>query len=209
VEPAGQRAHDHEVDAFVAHRAQVRKRVELLAQLEQARLRPARRGVPARPADRAEQDRVGGLDRRPSVGRERVLVLVDRVAAEGQVHLAHRSAHERRHRLDHAAGLGHHLWPDAVAGQAGDDGDGSGFGHQTSISSLSWSASIASFAWAHARRYASAEASVMSVETAWTAKVRPSGSDTTSTSPSASAPPVTAPMVYSASVTGTSSRRVM
>ena len=59
VEAARQLAHDHQVDAVVAHRAQVGVRVELLAQLEQAGLGPARRRLPSRPANRSQEDRVG------------------------------------------------------------------------------------------------------------------------------------------------------
>ena len=136
----------------MAHRAQIGERVELLAQVEQALLGPARGGVPARPADGAEEHRVGRLHGRPHVGRERVAVAIDRLAAEGQMHLAQAHPEELRHGVDDAAGLGHHLGADTVAGEAGDDGDGAGFGHQTPISSLSWSGSIAIRAWAQARR---------------------------------------------------------
>src|SRR4029077_1074883 len=68
--------------------------------------------------------------------------------------------------------------------------EGGGVSHQTPASSCS--GSVAVLACEHARRYASAEASVTSGETAWAENVRPPDSTTTRTSPSASAPPETA-----------------
>ncbi len=132
VQAAGQLAHDHQVDVAVAHRPQVRVRVELAAELQQPLLGTPRGRLPARAADGAQQHRVGRLDGGAHVRRERVAVLVDRVAAERQVHLAHTEAEQLARRVDHAPGLGHHLGADAVARKAGDYGDRAGVGHRGS-----------------------------------------------------------------------------
>ena len=83
-----------------------------------------RRGVPARAADRAQQHRVGRLDGRPHVARERLAVRSMASPPNGRCTCRTRMPNSAEARVDHAAGLGHHFGADAVAGKAGDDGDG-------------------------------------------------------------------------------------
>ena len=121
VEAAGQLTHDDQVDVGVAHRAQVGVGVKLLAEPEQPLLGAPRGAVPTRASDGAQQDGVGRLHGGPDVGREWVSVLVDGIAAEGQMHLPHADAEQLRGGVDDAARLGHHLWADPIAREAGDD----------------------------------------------------------------------------------------
>ena len=105
-------------------RAQVRVDVELPADADQARLGPHRAAVPLRAADRAEQHRVGRAAGRERLRGQRVADRVDRRAAEELL----LDLDVERQRLEHAHGLGHHLGPDPVAGQA----DDRGYGHRAS-----------------------------------------------------------------------------
>ena len=205
VEAAGQLAHDHQVDVAVAHRPQVRERVELACGAPAAPARDAaadvsQRGPPTAPSSTASD----ALTAARTCDGNGSPCLSIASPPNGRCTWRRRDAEQLARRVDHAAGLGHHLGADAVARQGrrrwGRAGVGSSWlqSHQTPASSCS--GSVAVLACAHARRYASADASVMSVETAWLAKLRPADSTTTRTSPSASAPPETAPIVYSTSV---------
>ena len=97
------------------HRAQVGEQAHPLAQAEQALLGARRVGVgrvPFRPADRAEQDRVGGAAGVEDLVGEGGAVLVDRDPADqALVEL------ELAERLEQGAGGADDLGADPVAGQ--------------------------------------------------------------------------------------------
>ena len=103
VETADELAHDHHVDPGAARRAQVRVDPELLAQREQALLRPHRLALELRQADRGEQHGVGGSAGRERLVRERRSLGEDRVAAERVLRV------RDPERVEHADRLGRDL----------------------------------------------------------------------------------------------------
>ena len=135
INAAGELAQDHDVEAFdqfalerrgvgqsrIGHRrAQIGVEREILAQAQKPRFRPhlIRHAVPFRPADRAEQDRVGGLRLGHGLVGDRDLVRVVAAAADqpflgrepGDALVVEES--------DQLFDLGHDFGADAVAGRA-------------------------------------------------------------------------------------------
>ena len=147
VDAAGQLAHDQQVgagDPLLAqragadqrragpHRPQVRVEAHPLAEAEQALLGAGRVGVgrvPLRPADGAEQDRVGGAAGVEHLVGQGDAVLVDREPADqALVEL------ELAQRLEQEAGGGDDLGTDPVAGQD----DYAGRAHRRGLYAVSW-----------------------------------------------------------------------
>ncbi len=146
IDPRGQLAHDHDVEAgddlalqgrgvgqgFEAdRRTQVGEGVHRLAQVQEARFRTlvARIVGPLRPADRAHQDG-GGVQRQllGLFGQRRVMQVVAG-PAEGALIDVELQARVLAHPGRHAAHLGDHLGADAVAGQE-QQGGAVGQGHE-------------------------------------------------------------------------------
>ena len=134
IDAAGQLAHDHDVEPL-DHVALQRRRVgerritdrgtqigveaEVLAQAQQARLRPrlVRDVRPFRPADGGEQHRVGGLGARHVGFRDRRAVRVVGAAADQALLGFEPRQTEPRAGARDLLDFGHHFRADAVAGE--------------------------------------------------------------------------------------------
>ncbi len=114
VETADELSHDHDVDPLAAGGPQVRVDAELLAQAEQALLRPHRLSLELGEADCREEDRVGRLARAERLVRERRPPSEDRVPAERVLRVGDPEG------VEHADRLGGDLGADPVAGEDDD-----------------------------------------------------------------------------------------
>ncbi len=137
VDPAGQLAHDQQVDAleqrFLERRGVVQRRLrqdgpqvgeqaERLAQAQDRLLRTHLRGGirMARRADRAEQHGIGRTGERERRRRQRLLARVHGRGPDRRFDELEVVAEARRDRGERAHGLGRDFRADAVAGQDGD-----------------------------------------------------------------------------------------
>ena len=150
IDAAGQFADDDDVEALdhlrlqrrgagergiADRRADVGVEREILAQAQQARLRPHLIGHvgPFRAADRRQQHRVGGLRARHVGVADRLAMRVEGAAADQPLFSLEACAALFVEEGDHLLRFGHHLGADAVAGEQ----ENLVRGHETSGLSLS------------------------------------------------------------------------